>query len=205
MSINKAGQEQRQAMRHNRQARASVRQRIASNLTRETSKCQDKPNGQPIRKRSVSGAEDDPLKIDMVVADDVISMKERVSCNLIYSKMEPSRPKKRNRKSPSEPWRSENAQKTSLQPSTSRLKNTGRSTTLERSLWSLKILWKHVLDRQTSSQQFIWIGWTVWFAILSEEEFCLTGLFIGFLTWIPSTAYCPNIIITKVIYYHSYK
>jgi len=155
MSINKAGQEQRQAMRHNRQARASVRQRIASNLTRETSKCQDKPNGQPIRKRSVSGAEDDPLKIDMVVADDVISMKERVSCNLIYSKMEPSRPKKRNRKSPSEPWRSENAQKTSLQPSTSRLKNTGRSTTLERSLWSLKILWKHVLDRQTSSQQFI--------------------------------------------------
>ncbi|CBY16423.1 unnamed protein product, partial [Oikopleura dioica] len=76
MSINKAGQEQRQAMRHNRQARASVRQRIASNLTRETSKCQDKPNGQPIRKRSVSGAEDDPLKIDMVVADDVISMKE---------------------------------------------------------------------------------------------------------------------------------
>ena len=155
MSINKAGQEQRQAMRHNRQARASVRQRIASNLTRETSKCQDKPNGQPIRKRSVSGAEDDPLKIDMVVADDVISMKERVSWNLIYSKMEPSRPKKRNRKSPSEPWRSENAQKTSLQPSTSRLKNTGRSTTLERSLWSLKILWKHVLDRQTSSQQFI--------------------------------------------------
>lgn len=78
MSINKAGQEQRQAMRHNRQARASVRQRIASNLTRETSKCQDKLNGLPVRKRSISGAEDDPLKIDIKLDDDVISMKERV-------------------------------------------------------------------------------------------------------------------------------
>ena len=61
MSINKAGPEQKQAMRHNRQARASVRQRIASNLTRETSKCQEKPNGLG-RNRSISGTEDDLLK-----------------------------------------------------------------------------------------------------------------------------------------------
>jgi hypothetical protein len=89
MSINKAGQEQRLAMRHNRQARASVRQRIASNLTRETSKCQDKPNGLPVRKRSVSGAEDDPLKIDMKIEDDVISMKERVYSTFFFPQYEP--------------------------------------------------------------------------------------------------------------------
>ncbi|CAG5079194.1 Oidioi.mRNA.OKI2018_I69.PAR.g9193.t1.cds [Oikopleura dioica] len=61
MSINKAGPEQKQAMRHNRQARASVRQRIASNLTRETSKCQEKPNALE--------------KIDIRIEDEVISLK----------------------------------------------------------------------------------------------------------------------------------
>lgn len=85
MSINKAGQEQRQAMRQNRQARASVRQRIASNLTRETSKCQAKPDGLPVaRKRSVSGTEDEPLKIDIrVEEEDVISVKESVHFHLL--------------------------------------------------------------------------------------------------------------------------